>query len=149
LIPLRYQGPTENGLLQGKGRIVFTDWSVYDGDCSAGKMEGRGVIHLTKWGCYEGEFQDGKMHGEGTFENLCIIFAGNFFRGVKEGNGNQFYKDTTVTYTGLFSRGLREGQGVLTFRSGAIYRGSFANDRIVGPGVLEYNGKKYTIRSFN
>lgn len=49
----------------GKGKMVYSEEKVYEGEWKEDKMDGFGVMN-SKGKVYEGEFKDGKMHGVGV-----------------------------------------------------------------------------------
>jgi hypothetical protein len=56
----RYEGHWTNDLMDGVGRYVHADGSVYEGLFKAGKKHGRGRQSQKK-GSVEGEWKDGEL----------------------------------------------------------------------------------------
>lgn len=50
----------------GKGKMVFTDGRIYEGDFKEGKMDGQGKMTWSSQESYEGTFFNNNLHGTGT-----------------------------------------------------------------------------------
>ena len=57
----------EHSAVSRKGRHVFDDGSVYDGELVAGKPGGYGERRYLNDDVYIGSFHEGMPHGQGTF----------------------------------------------------------------------------------
>ena len=55
------------GQREGRGKYVFADGDVYEGEWKANKQEGRGISRYASGGVYEGEFKADKKEGQGTY----------------------------------------------------------------------------------
>jgi hypothetical protein len=55
------------GQREGRGKYVFADGDVYEGEWKANKQEGRGISRYASGGVYEGEFKAGEKDGQGTY----------------------------------------------------------------------------------
>ena len=55
------------GECEGRGKYVFADGDVYEGEWKANKQEGRGISRYASGGVYEGEFKAGEKDGQGTY----------------------------------------------------------------------------------
>ena len=65
----KYEGEYLDGLYHGKGKFVYTNGDVIDGDFAFGKPEGEVILHINngphKGSIYKGQWKDGKQHGLG------------------------------------------------------------------------------------
>ena len=91
-----------------KGRHVFPDGSLYDGELVGGKPDGYGERRFVNENLYVGLFRDGRSHGQGTFR----------------------YKsdDRLDRYVGLWNSGKRHGYGSLYMADGSVFVGEWSND---------------------
>ena len=55
------------GQREGRGKYVFADGDVYEGEWKANKQEGRGISRYASGGVYEGDFKAGEKDGQGTY----------------------------------------------------------------------------------
>ena len=55
------------GQREGRGKYVFADGDVYEGEWKANKQEGRGISRYASGDVYEGEFKAGEKDGQGTY----------------------------------------------------------------------------------
>ena len=79
-------------------------------------------------------------------ENNCIYFnnikeyEGDLVKGVKEGNGIEFYKNNNKRYEGSFKNGKHNGFGKEYYENGKIlYIGTFLDDMYDGKNGIEYD----------
>lgn len=63
-----YEGDYENGLMHGKGLLIYNDTSMYDGDFVRGQMTGKGIFVWPEGKRYEGDWVNNKMQGTGTMK---------------------------------------------------------------------------------
>ncbi len=122
------------GHIQGKGRKITADLTVYEGDFMMDKEDGKG-----KWttpdGCtYEGDWKAGKPEGHG----VEIVpdkqrYEGEFLNGLKHGTGVCKWADGAV-YEGQFAEGKHEGQGKYTKTNGKFYEGQWKDGKENGNG---------------
>jgi hypothetical protein len=74
----------------GKGRILYVDGTIYDGDFKSNLMEGFGTL-IGRNHKYEGSWRGGKMHGGGKSywynedDELVEIYDGAYENGIKQG----------------------------------------------------------------
>jgi hypothetical protein len=65
--PESYEGDTNSaGLPHGRGKKVYEDGRVYEGDWVDGEYQGQGSLLFANGTLYRGGFQQGKRHGKGT-----------------------------------------------------------------------------------
>lgn len=48
--------------MNGKGKFIFDDGSIYEGELIDGKFEGFGILTTNKY-IYEGRWKNNKKHG--------------------------------------------------------------------------------------
>lgn len=128
-----YEGVTDATLASqignpnGKGKMVFADGSVYEGDWLNRQRTGQGVQVFPKSTgpgasiSYTGEFKDGAFSGFGTL-----------------------LQTSGISYTGTWINGRRNGRGKLVLADGGTYEGDFVNDRRTGHGILIFPPKTST-----
>jgi hypothetical protein len=54
-------------IFYNKGKIIFDEGSIYEGEWLKGLMHGKGKKIYSKGDVYEGAFKEGQMHGDGSF----------------------------------------------------------------------------------
>jgi hypothetical protein len=157
-----YQGETDATLASqignpnGKGKMVFFDGSVYEGDWVNRQRTGQGVQVFPKNTVpgasvkYSGEFKDGAFSGFGTLlQTSGISYAGTWINGRRNGRGKLVFADGG-TYEGDFVNDRRTGRGVLIFPSktsndaATTYVGEFKDDLFNGEGTMTFkSGASY------
>jgi hypothetical protein len=123
------------GECEGRGKVVFANGDVYEGEWKAGKIEGRGIYRSADGNVYEGEFKANKQEGRGI-ERYAHgdVYEGEFKAGEKEGRGIERYADGEV-YEGEWKAGEKDGQGTYLYADGDIDVGFFKAGIDVGEGV--------------
>lgn len=112
-----YEGPFKfyfMGPKHGRGKEVFANGDVYEGDFADGRREGTGVYAYSNGNVYTGEWKEGGVHGKGA---------------MKYANGN--------AYEGDWVNNLRTGVGLYTWSNGTDYEGGFLNGLPLGMGKLQ------------
>ena len=92
---------------------------------------------------YEGDLVDGKCEGKGKyiFEN-GDYYIGNFSNGVREGLGNQYYKNNELQYEGKWKSDMRNGHGLYYYENGDYFIGFWRDNKKFGKGELyDKNGQ--------
>jgi hypothetical protein len=152
---LGYRGEFVNGVPSGMGRMVSTNFDVFEGRFENGKCNGYGVYHyadsnknLVK---YEGLFRDDRFNGLGTL--LCKdknLIRCKFADGVIESKYVElaYPEDHPMmkSYCGeiLFNSKLAkidmkfDAKGNLIFKDGRAYVGQFDKGAMIGAGVCYY-----------
>ncbi|WAG79801.1 caspase family protein [Metapseudomonas furukawaii] len=142
----RYRGELVDGLLQGPGRLDYSNGTWFEGQFKDGQPEGRGQWHGPNGLVYIGEFKAGLFHGQGTlsYGNGTTYegrFAGNQF------NGEGTLKQGDLTYRGEFRNDQYHGSGSLEWADGSHYQGLFRNGQPDGEGVrTDADGNRYAGR---
>ncbi|UQZ89024.1 hypothetical protein C4J81_07355 [Deltaproteobacteria bacterium Smac51] len=102
-----YEGPWVRDLKgTGRGRMVYTNGDVYEGEFKNGYRHGRGVYHWRESGNkYEGEWRDHKKNGRGVHYNYGELACNPYYR-----------------YEGELKDDLLHGQGIQYDREGRVIR---------------------------
>ena len=122
--------------------IFYDDTFVdnYDGLWKNGLPEGKGILINTEDSKYEGEFIKGKIHGHGTLYGRVTLngayiegnekYIGEFKHGVVEGHGTLSWDDGGK-YVGEFKEGEMHGQGTMTSPDGVKLEGMWNEGEFV------------------
>ncbi|WP_371920629.1 C13 family peptidase [Pseudomonas sp. HMWF032] len=131
----RYRGEVVNGLLQGQGRLDYSDGSYYAGLFKDGQFNGPGEWHSKHGETYTGEFQNGDFHGQGSLSySDGSRYEGGFASGTPSGEGHLQSQD--LEYRGEFSKGHYQGLGKLQWSNGSSFQGQFRKGEPHGQGVM-------------
>ncbi len=121
----------------GKGKMVYANGEVYEGQWVEDQRCGKGELYKPKsWGrlyTYTGEWKDDELNGIGTFTDGYITYSGSFVGGKYNGKGTLTKKAGSLTYVGEFKDGKKHGKGSEKC-SEYTYTGEFASDRFHGKG---------------
>ena len=131
-----YTGEVDTaGLLNGQGRLLWTNGEEYSGDFKNGLFHGQGKYTAPGLYSHEGKYRNGLAHGPGTATYVSgEQYEGEFVNGDMDGQGTWTTLDGTV-YSGEVRRGgLRHGQGELTLANGDKYIGEFKDGMMHGTG---------------
>lgn len=85
-----YEGKVINGLMEGKGKVIYPSGDIFEGEFKDDKKEGEGVYY--KYGSYksEGVWKNGKKHGffRVIFPDGCVHevnYMNGEFHGICKG----------------------------------------------------------------
>ncbi|MET1078713.1 MAG: C13 family peptidase [Pseudomonas sp.] len=130
----RYRGEVVNGLLQGQGRIDYSNGSWYAGQFKDGQAEGSGEWQGTHGEHYQGQFHLGQFHGIGILERADgSRYEGAFTLGDMDGEGQ--LTRAGISYRGGFQANLYHGLGKLEWAEGQSYQGRFVRGQLDGEGL--------------
>ena len=90
---------------------------------------------------YKGTMSEGKPSGRGTMVwRNGAKYVGNWLKGVRDGQGVQFYASDSSTekYDGGWQQSKYHGHGTLLCRDGSKYVGQFKDDKFDGQGVYTF-----------
>lgn len=157
-----YEGEFLNDRFHGQGSLKFSTGYVLMGTFFQDSLHGKGTFARGKFVIYEGDWQHGFYDGQGVknYQN-GDKFVGNWKNGYKEGNGVYTHQDGTcyrgsyhkgkkhcekglltyssgIVYEGPFAEGFKSGKGTLVFPDGKIYVGEFKEDQFDGKGILYF-----------
>ena len=72
-----YEGELVGGFMpDGRGRMVYSDGSIYEGDWVGGQREGQGALTFPGSMIYEGGWKGGRPHGRFRITHLGPILKG-------------------------------------------------------------------------
>ena len=128
------------GNFSGKGRAVFRNGNVYDGQFDRGNMHGRGVLVWPDGVKYDGEFRYNDLEGQGTYSFPDgSTYVGAVFAAVRHGQGT-FTTPDGGSYSGQWEKGKRHGEGVMKYDAHGlqVFTGSFKDDVRCGNGCMKY-----------
>lgn len=141
---INHEGGFVDSKRNGKGRLILSDHSVYEGNFKDGKFDGYGEYKNKNFNYY-GNFLSGKMHGQGKIEDLVkdSVYVGEFREDKKEGYGEEKYKDGSI-YKGFWKNDLKDGKGFLIIQGNTnnFYDGEFKEDKLCGNGIYKWHDKK-------
>ncbi len=127
-----YTGELKNGVIHGKGKIIFDNGTTYDGEWNNGKMHGKGTLVWADGTAYTGDFVYNELTGQGEMHYLSgDVYTGTFADGIREGYGEYVWTNGD-RYVGDWSDGKRHGYGVYTKNDGSTVSGLWANGVYVG-----------------
>eukprot|EP01119_Soliformovum_irregulare_P016900 TRINITY_DN4957_c0_g1_i3.p2 TRINITY_DN4957_c0_g1~~TRINITY_DN4957_c0_g1_i3.p2 ORF type:complete len:122 (-),score=12.64 TRINITY_DN4957_c0_g1_i3:280-645(-) len=87
----------------GKGRLIASDGSRYEGDWKVGSFDGNGTFWNTDGSRYQGQWQSGQMHGSGVWQSETQLHQGVWVNGLREGRFMVSNKaDGKILYRGLY-----------------------------------------------
>lgn len=121
-----------------KGKLVWENGDTFNGDFTKDEMA-KGVFSFHNGNTYTGPYVDGLMTGKGKYDFADgRSVTGSFEKGILS-KGTVTYPDS-ATYTGAVSEqnlAVREGEGVQKDSNGDVFKGIFAEDKMV-KGELKF-----------
>jgi len=130
----------DNPPKQGFARVVYPDYSIYEGDYDNGQRHGSGTLTLIDGTRFIGLWAKDERHGQGTeYWVDGTVIQSNYARGQREGSVEISWPHGSI-YKGDFENGRAHGEGELWRRDGTNYRGQFQDDCIHGEGTMEWRG---------
>ena len=93
-----YQGErNEDDQPDGRGVMVYSDGTIYEGEFVDGMWEGKGRLIHAFGDVYEGDWDHNKAHGNGKFTTLDgTVYVGKWKDDKKHGKGVETWADGTV-----------------------------------------------------
>jgi hypothetical protein len=151
---------TADGKVYRKGRKVYANRDVYNGEFLDGMRHGEGNYGFHNGDRYVGEFERDRFHGEGVYSWAPFVndmtgerfvgkrYDGQWKDGKKHGTGLFLLGNGTV-YTGEFESDMYNGHGTLRTAGGDVYTGEWVRNK--GSGQMSvvlgnddlYEGKMY------
>ena len=139
-----------------KGVIVYNDGSIYEGHIHENLPNGKGIMIFPDFTYYLGEFSNGKVHRRNDSyskrrsfkrsltknpQNVKVVwtsngnkYKGGIRNGVPDGYG-KFYWENGTNYEGNWSNGNPHGKGKVYYQAGSMYEGDLVNGVIYGKGT--------------
>ncbi len=141
-----YDGHFKNGVLVGvRGYIKHKDGTTLEGPFLDGRLHGKGGVHK-KPGVfrYEGEFVQGKRQGRGVLKvDGKYTFEGRFWAGQRA-KGQLIYANGDSWHGTVGENGLPRGKGIYKYKNGEIYKGRLIDGLPDGQGEYRHmNGDVY------
>jgi hypothetical protein len=126
------------GERHGKGKYIFSNGDVYEGEFRHNIAVGQGVFIQVNGESYKGEFKNQKYDGKG----ICTYQGGDTYEG--EFVGTVIIITNCVLH--IITDGLRDGSGIYRHAAGNVYEGTFKKGKIDGKGKYTYiNGDWYEV----
>jgi len=144
-----YIGDFINGLKEGKGNEE-TKEHIYEGNFKNDKKNGYGKLYYKELkDHYEGNFLDNQITGIGKyFWSNGEIYEGKLINGKMNGKGIYIWPDGGK-YEGDYIDNTKEGFGIFKWPNGKIYEGPFVNGKPNGDGILITKKKKFKVKFVN
>ncbi|CAA3027131.1 phosphatidylinositol 4-phosphate 5-kinase 2 [Olea europaea subsp. europaea] len=134
-----YIGVLVNNTPHGRGKYLWKDGCMYEGDWKRGKASGKGKFSWPSGATFEGEFKSGRMEGSGTYIGSDgDMYKGSWSADRKHGYGVKHYSNGDY-YEGQWKKNLQDGQGRYLWKNANEYKGEWKNGMIHGRGVLVWN----------
>lgn len=134
---IKFEGVFENGMMHGKGKVVFPSGNVWKGDFDHGRLHGEGVFEWTTpvgWPSnqpfkkmYVGWIDDGKIRCVGkqsTYIFNKTVYEGEFVDGCAHGTGVMLWPDGRY-FDGEWQSGKPHGEGTVVMSDGTKNTGYF------------------------
>lgn len=123
-----YSGEEKNGVPHGKGKMIYDNGDVYEGEWFDGKENGYGI----RYAYFEDE---GELHKE---------YEGEWKDNKREGLGISYYEDGNKEYEGSWKNDNINGHGILYSVYGyKYYDGEFYESGFNGHGIsFDEDGNK-------
>ncbi|RDX76652.1 Phosphatidylinositol 4-phosphate 5-kinase 9, partial [Mucuna pruriens] len=139
-----YSGSLLGNTPEGRGKYVWSDGCVYEGEWRRGMKNGFGKIQWPSGVSYEGEYSGGYIHGTGTYvRSDNLTYKGRWRLNLKHGLGYQVYPNGDI-FEGSWIQGTPEGPGKYTWANGNVYLGNMKGGRMSGKGTLTWvNGDSF------
>eukprot|EP00892_Ulva_mutabilis_P010921 jgi/Ulvmu1/8200/UM041_0009.1 len=133
-----FDGPLQQGHVQGKAAVQFADDTGYEGSIAANVLSGLGVMSYA--GCrYHGELQNGLFHGTGTLTIGLPVeasYQGMWVDGLRHGQGTWADAAGENKYSGAWRSDQKHGWGIMQYPSGSVFEGEWAHDKKHGFGTM-------------
>ena len=129
-----------DGNFSGKGRAVFRNGNIYEGQFDRGNMHGHGVLVWPNGVKYDGQFRYNALEGQGTYSFPDgSSYVGAVAAALRHGHGT-FTTPDGGSYTGEWDKGKRHGEGTMKYDAHGlqVFSGSFKDDLRCGKGSMKY-----------
>lgn len=139
----------EDGARKGTGTITFNQTHTYEGEFMDGiaNPNGKGKIVYTDGSLYEGDVVNGKYHGFGKYTSKDHTITGNFSNDNVEGQAISEYANGWK-YDGSWKDNKYNGKGTLTTDVGTL-KAQFSDHKVLGKGTCTYNNGAIYVGTFN
>ena len=124
-------GCTSGNCADGKGKYVYTNGFVYEGQFVDSLRDGLGILTEPNGNSYDGMWKADEMNGQGKYKWADgSSYSGEWKNGVRDGYGIFFF-DNGDKYTGYFQNNQFHGKGKYTWADGSSQEGMFENGQMV------------------
>ena len=124
-------GVDEDGQPHGEGTWLVGD-EYYTGNFEHGRKSGRGTYKCDAYK-EEGIFKDDMIvQGKVTFSNGDWYMKDLFSQGHFNGTGTYRWNELRYTYSGDFVMDKKNGNGRMVYDNGAVYQGTFVDNKMHG-----------------
>lgn len=104
----QFVGEIEEGRLNGRAQIKYSNGDTYDGNVKDAMKSGKGKYYWTNGASYDGNWENDEMSGKGTYMYPDLEdgykLVGSFSNGVPEGDC-KYYTDSITSYETTWSNG--------------------------------------------
>jgi hypothetical protein len=126
-ISAQQTGCVSGSCQDGKGKYIYTNGFVYEGNFIAGNRSGLGILTNPAGDVYEGMWQNDQFNGQGTYKWADgSKYTGEWKNGVQDGYGIFFYTNGDK-YTGYFRNNKFHGKGKYTWVDGSVQEGTYSD----------------------
>ena len=150
-----YTGNFRNGLQDGKGKEIFRNGSIFEGEFKLGAKNGEGCytsdeadkinglffnnklieikhIQFHSDNCYKGKLTEKGLNGIGKFKwQDGSNYIGNYEDNQKSGKGIYYFDETNnFYYDGHWKCGKMHGEGMI-FKNGTIHKGIWRYGKLI------------------
>eukprot|EP01040_Poterioochromonas_malhamensis_P010222 gene10222-11119_t len=128
----------ENGKPHGRGRFLYANGDIYDGEWNDGERHGKGRQRFVSGDLYEGDWTDGIMQGKGKYSYVTgDVYEGDWREAMMHGIGT-FRGAEGDVYEGEYDESRRHGKGKDILANGTIYEGVYYDDERHGKGKITH-----------
>ena len=138
-----YIGQWKNGRRYGKGLCYLSNGALMEGYWSWG-LHQKGRTIFPNGDMYEGQYVHGMKEGKGRFEDAAgeLSYEGEWRMDLKHGYGVETMTDGSI-YSGHFEQDMKSGSGLFKWPAGEVYTGEFKDNKIHGKGKYVWNEGKW------
>ena len=115
-----YVGEYKDGKFNGRGKFVWHQGMVYEGEFMDGMRHGNGIWRESNSPdatTYEGEYYHDKKHGEGVYKwRSGSYYKGSFYNDQRHGYGEMYWIDGS-SYKGQWEKGMQKDEGDVAYSS--------------------------------
>ena len=129
----------EGLLTEGEFLTADSGPTTYDGVSFV--VHGYGAESWTNGTVYIGNFHMGVKQGKGRLAMKGLLYEGEFFNNLFNGEGKITYENGDV-FNGHWVDGLKHGYGELRSKNGKVYKGQYENDEKMGEGIMVWPDKR-------
>lgn len=138
-----YEGGVLDKKPNGKGKCIYKNGYIYEGDFDKGLKHGFGILSKDDIEIFCGEWQLGRFNGDGILVNPYIKEeTKNFSNCINDINDIKSSAKTWTKYEGEFKEGKISGFGTIYFANGDKFRGKFLNGSVFGEGTYHSKSEK-------